>query len=88
MIVTVKFYKDVKKYIPVTGYRPHFIVNGTTQYLGIRFTDLPKTELGLETMAEVELVYDRVDYSSLQVNTTFKIKEGPITVGEGVVIEV
>ena len=39
-----------------------------------------------ETLSDVELLYDGVDYSALTKGSAFEIKEGAHTVGEGIVI--
>ena len=70
-------------------YRPHIVVNRdpNQQYLGIAFYDGQTAfEQGEEVAVRMRLLYDKVDYSALKRGTTFLIKEGAHTVGEGVVI--
>ena len=69
-----------------TAYRPHFVIKGTTEYLGIQFLNLDEAPLGEEIFSDIELLYDGVVYSTLVAGTSFEIKEGDHTVGEGVVV--
>ena len=69
-----------------TAYRPHFVIKGTTEYLGIEFLNLDEMPLGEEILSDIKFLYNNVDYSALAAGTTFEIKEGAHIVGEGVVI--
>lgn len=85
--VKVRFYPDVRKTPPVTGYHPHVVAEGTQEYLGIRFVIPEPVPLGCEFTCEVTLMYAHVDYSALRPGVKFLIKEGPHTVGEGAVLD-
>ena len=88
MKVKVRFYADAYRLKPPfgTAYCPHFVIKGTTEYLGIRFENLDEVPFETETLSDVELLYDGVDYSALTNGSAFEIKEGAHTVGEGIVI--
>ena len=88
MKVKVHFHAGAYRQKPPFGttYCPHFVVKGTTEYLGIRFANLDDVPFGKETLSDVELLYDGVDYSALVKGAAFEIREGAHTVGEGVVI--
>ncbi len=71
-----------------TGYSPHFVVNGTSDYLGVRFLNIPDN-VKPNSMYEqrVALLYaDTVDYSELTTGVDFEIREGGKTVGKGMVM--
>jgi translation elongation factor EF-Tu-like GTPase len=71
-------------------YRPHAIVSGTTDMLGIAFLDGPERISAGET-ANVEfqaLYYPNVDYSKLKVGTQFMIVEGVRIVAVGKINDV
>ena len=72
------------------GYRPHLIVAGKGEYLGVIVVDLPKNRAvhpGDRAQVSFHLVYHpAVDYSALQPGMKFEILEGPRSVGDGVVI--
>jgi len=71
-----------------TGYAPHFVIDETEDYLGVRFHNTPiGASLDFEYVQEVELMYPTVDYSRLVVGAKFQVREGPHVVGHGVVIE-
>lgn len=70
-------------------YRPHLVVNGdrAQTYLGVVFSNGPETfSASEEVRASIELIYEKVDYSPLKRGTSFEIKEGAHTVGEGMVL--
>ena len=67
-------------------YRPHFIVKGNNEYLGVQFLDGEAVKLGKIVKGIAELVYD-VDYSLLIPSVEFFIMEGANKVGEGVVLD-
>lgn len=78
-----KFYSDMKETPPYGNmYRHHFMIKGTTLYLGIQFEYLERVDIGKTVEAEVRLLYD-VDYSGLVPGAEFYIMEGPYQVGEG-----
>jgi len=69
------------------GYRPHFVVKGTEEYLGIQFTELEQTPVGEHMLAEIRFLFHGfVDYSKLVTGVEFEIREGPNIVGEGMVL--
>ena len=88
MKVRVRFHTDTCRLKPPFGttYRPHFVVKGTTEYLGIQFTKLDIVPFEEETLGDVDLLYDGVDYSALVKGVTFEIREGSHVVGEGIVV--
>ncbi|MCL2675581.1 MAG: hypothetical protein FWE84_03205 [Firmicutes bacterium] len=85
--VQIKFDIKARKSPPFGfEYRPHFVVDGTSNYLGIQFVDLPEAPLGSKIQVRVRLMYDKVIYDALKKGTHFIIKEGGRTVGDGTVI--
>lgn len=91
--VEVEFYKEgqVSRKTPPNlfnrVYRPHFIVKGTKEYLGVWFVEGDNVELGEKVTAIVETIYDNVNYNSLlEPDTEFYIAEGANIVGHGKVI--
>ena len=88
MKVKVRFWGENHREMPPfgTAYRPHLVVKGTTEYLGVQFTNIDKVSFGEEILSGVELLYDGVDYSALVIGAAFEIREGTHIVGEGVVI--
>ena len=68
-----------------TTYRPHFVIKESSEYLGIQFESLEKASYGEHILCDIKLLYDGVDYSNLVSGVVFEIREGPHTVGEGVV---
>lgn len=94
LLVEVTFFNTSdfhRKTVPLLNkceYRPHFIVKGTNDYLGVCFIEGDAVALGKKTNAIVQTVYTQVDYSALlQPNVKFDILEGRNIVGEGVVID-
>lgn len=87
--VEVLFYKNVRNTMPVTGYRPHIIMEDDKEYLGIRFFDIEKRELGQRGVAMIECMYEEqgVNYSKIIAGKSFKVMEGPHVVGEGRVLK-
>ena len=73
--------------VKMTADRPHFVVDGSDNYLGMQFLDLTDVSLGKQLVSKVELLYDEIDYSELKPDTRFVIKEGTISVGEGIVLD-
>ena len=94
ILVEVLFYKEgqCRKTLPdftERMYRPHLVVKGAKELLGICFIEGDTVQLGSKSNAIIETVYDGVDYSTLlNPNTEFDIVEGRNVVGEGRVIEV
>ena len=94
IFVEVLFYKDgesCRKNPPNLtnrAYRPHFVIKGTKEYLGVWFVEGDFAELGTKINAVVETIYDNVDYTLLlNFGTEFDIAEGGNIVGKGKVIE-
>ena len=72
------------------GYRPHFRVGTSGEYLGVQFTsgDPPTGQPGCEGLATVELLYAPlgVDYSLLIPGARFDVVEGRRVVAYGEII--
>ena len=87
--VRVKFYPNKRSSFPPLncGYRPHFVINGDTELLGVEFLKSDLTEFNQFGGAIVKLLYDTVDYSKLTKGTEFTIVEGSLIVGEGSVLD-
>lgn len=83
--VKVKFFIDKRNSFPSLnyGYRPHFVINGDTEMLGVEFLESDLKEFDKFGEAKVKLFYDNVDYSKLSKGVTFNIVEGSSVVGEG-----
>jgi hypothetical protein len=86
--VKVWFFDGVRKKPPYgERYRPHFVIKGTEDYLGIQFAKLEKTPFAEHIITEVHFIfYGAVDYSKLCAGVEFEIREGSKIVGEGIVI--
>lgn len=84
----VFFYENARSAPPFGEYRPHFVADGSEDYLGIQFIDLKNAPFGERIVSKVELVYEDlgVDYSQLAPNNHFVIQEGAKSVGEGFII--
>lgn len=87
--VKVKFYSNIRDTLPSLnyGYRPHFVVKGDGEYLGIQFLELDLTENDTFGEAVVKLLYDNVGYYKLKEGVIFDIIEGSTIVGEGYVLK-
>lgn len=85
--VKVKFYGQARNSLPSLNYRPHFMVNGDSEPLGIEFLDLKLKEFDVFTEAAVKLLYENVGYHKLTEGVCFNIIEGATIVGEGYVLE-
>lgn len=94
MLVKVKFDSSKRLLMPNlikqqdgTAYRPHFVVDGDNEYLGIEFIRSRLTSFNEEGFAVVRLLYlPNVNYSTLEEQVSFKIYEGGNQVGSGKVI--
>ena len=87
MLVEVWFNNHRKAPPFGAGYRPHFVIKGTEEYLGIQFTELEQAPVGEHILAEIRFLYcGLVDYSELVTDVEFEIREGRNVVGEGVVL--
>ena len=72
-----------------SGYSPHFLLEGSSEYLGVRFIDVPKdVKPNFAFNLIVELLYpDTVNYEGLTRDISFEIREGPKTIGTGKVVK-
>jgi hypothetical protein len=71
-----------------TGYRPHLALPNSDELLGVQFVNfIDEVITNQPTLAVIETMYD-IDYSSLQVNTIFDIREGRNIVGKGIIKEI
>ena len=71
-----------------TNYRPHLVPKDTEDYLGVSVVGVPESEAvlpGTTRTVEFALMYPGVDYAQLRVGARFEIREGPRSVGEGIV---
>ena len=89
--VEVIFWGGKRKAPPslVSGkYSPHFVVTGTTEYLGVCFLDGTERCAFDETaLGNAQPLYpDTIDYAPLENNTEFLIYEGANAVGKGRVL--
>ena len=88
---TVTFFSRKRKTVPNLNagtYRPHFMVKGESEYLGICFIDGEEVSFDQPIACSVLPLYDSVDYSSLAKGTAFFIMEGTNIVGDGVVDDI
>jgi translation elongation factor EF-Tu-like GTPase len=71
-----------------TGYAPHFVVNGSNEYLAVRFNNFPQNaKAETDYPIQVELMYPTtVDYSNLKKGALFEVLEGKKTVATGTVL--
>ena len=71
-------------------YMPHFVIENTTDYLGIAFVSSDLNEFDLEGEAIVCALYEStgVDYQKLVPGARFAIMEGKNKVGNGEVISI
>jgi hypothetical protein len=71
---------------PLDGYRPHFVVEGDTEYLGVMVA-AKQPGLLIEFDAVATLVYEGVGYAKLVDGAVFSIVEGGRhRVGRGIVV--
>jgi hypothetical protein len=68
-------------------YRPHLVIKGQNEYLGIQFIHGEEIILGKTGYGTAECLYEGVDYGLLEENVSFFIMEGPNKVGEGKIIK-
>jgi hypothetical protein len=70
-------------------YMPHAVVDGETEYLGVRFVDGPQPLFGVAGEYRLVLMYHPdVDYSALVPGASFTIREGEKVVATGRVLRV
>ncbi|MGY6263592.1 hypothetical protein ACW73Q_06840 [Faecalibacterium duncaniae] len=68
-------------------YCPHFVVKGTTEYLGVCFLDGTECTFDEPALGNAQPLYpDAVDYGPLENNAEFLIYEGANAVGKGRVL--
>lgn len=68
-------------------YRPHFVVKGTTEYLGVCFLDGTECAFDEPALGNAQPLYpDTVDYGPLEDHAEFLIYEGANAVGKGRVL--
>ena len=88
--VEVIFWSGKRKTPPslVSGkYCPHFVVIGTTEYLGVCFLDGTECIFDTPTFGNAQPLYpDTIDYAPLENNAEFLIYEGANAVGKGRVL--
>ena len=64
--------------------RPHFVVTGTTEYLGVCFLDGTECTFDTPALGNAQPLYpDTIDYAPLENNAEFLIYEGANAVGKG-----
>ncbi len=69
------------------GYMPHLVVEGGTEYLGVRFVDGPQPVFGEPAVFELVLMYPGVDYSPLVPGAVVTVREGGSVVARGRVLQ-
>ena len=71
-------------------YMPHFVIENTTDYLGIAFDSSNLNEFDIEGEAIVSALHEStgVDYQKLVPGARFAIMEGKNKVGNGEVISI
>lgn len=69
------------------AYRPHFVVKGAEEYLGVQFQSFEDPLPGEHILCNADLLYDGVDYTGLVPGASFFIKEGARMVGEGIIVK-
>lgn len=90
----VIFYSNKRETFPILNskpekneaYRPHLIIKGTKEYLGVEFYRSQLKSFDKYGTANFILLYD-VDYSCLTPGVKFDIVEGTNIVGEGEIID-
>ena len=69
------------------GYMPHLLVEGGTEYLGVKFVGGPQPVFGEPAIFELFLMYPEVDYSPLVPGVAVTVREGGRVVAQGRVLE-
>ena len=70
------------------AYRPHLVVKGTKDYLGIEFVSADVDEFDTPGRAEIVTLYSLALYENLNEGAEFTIREGPKIVGTGKILSV
>ena len=66
---------------------PHVVVEGDSEYLGVRFLDGPAPVAGIPARFVLELMYyPSVKYDALTIGKSFQIREGGRVVAVGKVL--
>ena len=90
LYVEVIFWSGKRKTPPslMSGkYCPHFVVKGTTEYLGVCFLDGDECAFDEPALGNAQPLYpDTIDYAPLENNAEFLIYEGANAVGKGRVL--
>ena len=94
IVVTVRFDSTKRKTMPILNnckdgrpYRSHFVIEGTTEYLGVEFieSDLDCFDKDGDALVKAAF-YGRLEYEKMfQKGTRFSIMEGSDKVGSGIV---
>jgi hypothetical protein len=66
---------------------PHVLVEGESEYLGVRFVGGPAVAAGTMGRFELALLHPNVDYSALQPGVAITIREGGRIVARGRILE-
>jgi translation elongation factor EF-Tu-like GTPase len=80
---------DGGRHCPFTeGYAPHFVVAGSSEWLGVRAIQCPSAIAPGDTAEAVFgfLYPTTVDYSALQPGSEFAVHEGPRVIATGSVL--
>ena len=69
------------------GYMPHLVVDGSDEYLGVKFIGGPRPVCGEPAVFDLLLMYPDVDYSILSPGVAVTVREGKRIVATGRVLE-
>ena len=86
IVVVVVFFSGQRKTLPCLSgnlYRPHLVVKGDDEYLGIWFAGGMVCCFDEPARAVVRPLYEGVHYNKLRPGTQFYVMEGNKKVGEG-----
>ena len=67
-------------------YRPHLVIKGHKEYLGIQFIEGEDVILGKKAIGIAECLYEEKNYDELKIGIEFFVMEGRNKVGEGKII--
>ena len=70
------------------GYMPHLVLDGGSDYLGVRFVEGPQPIFDTPIVSEFELMYQGVDYAPLIPGVSFTVREGARIVARGRVLRI
>lgn len=68
-------------------YMPHLVVDGQSEYLGVRMIAGPELSAGQSGAFVLSLMYPQVDYSLVIPGAKVTMREGGKTIGKGVVVQ-